>query len=198
MESTAQVIGTTVEQWDKAASLWLNLHHNTVTDHIWVAFSDKYIWIGLYLVVIYFMFRRLGWRNALLALLAMVLTILACDQFSNLIKNWVCRLRPSHDEWMIAGGLNILTGAGGLYGFFSAHAANAFGFAVSSLKIFETDLRHSYRPYAWAIMIWAAMVSISRVFVGRHFLGDILVGTAVGLLVGYLFALLYRRITSIS
>ena len=44
--------------------------------------------------------------------------------------------------------------------------------------------------------VWAALVSLSRVFLGRHFLGDILVGAAVGLLLGYLFALIYRRCTA--
>ena len=97
---------------------------------------------------------------------------------------------------MLDNGLNILDGYGGRYGFFSAHAANAFGFAISSLLIFKNDTRWTYRPYAWGIMIWAALVSLSRVFVGRHFLGDVLVGIAVGLLVGYIFALVYGRITS--
>ena len=45
-------------------------------------------------------------------------------------------------------------------------------------------------------MIWAFLVSLSRIFLGRHFFGDILAGAAVGLLLGYLFALLYRRIAA--
>ena len=196
MESAAQAIGSAIEQFDKSATLWLNQQHCTVSDHVWIVFSNKYIWIALYAVVVYMLFRRLGWRKALWAILAIAMTILACDQFSNVIKDWVCRYRPTHDSWMLERGLNILDGYGGKYGFFSAHAANAFGFAISSLLIFRTDTSHTYKPYAWGIMVWAAMVSLSRVFVGRHFLGDILVGSAVGLLVGYIFALIYDRITS--
>ena len=193
MESAAQVIGATVVQWDKEASLWLNSLHCGFSDQVWRFFSDKYVWIALYAVVLFFLFRRLGWRKALVAVCAIALTVLSCDQLSNLFKNWICRPRPTHDAWMLEHGLNILCGRGGNYGFFSAHAANAFGFAISSLMIFRTDTRFSYKPYAWAIMIWAFLVSLSRVFVGRHFLGDILVGTIVGLLVGYIFALLFRR-----
>ena len=63
-----------------------------------------------------------------------------------------------------------------------------------SLGIFRTDGRHSYKAYGWAIMIWAFLVSLSRIFLGRHYLGDILVGAGVGLLLGWLFALLFRRL----
>ena len=97
---------------------------------------------------------------------------------------------------MLANGLYLPGDAGGLYGFFSGHAANSFGFAASTLGIFRSDERHSYKAYGWAIMIWAFLVSLSRIFLGRHFFGDILVGAVVGLLLGFLFALLYRRIAA--
>lgn len=178
---------------DQAATLYVNSLHTPWTDSVWLFFSNKWVWVVLYALILFFLFRRLGWKKALLALAAIVLTIVCCDQMANLFKNWICRLRPSHDPWMLSHGLYLPGDAGGLYGFFSGHASNAFGFAAASLGIFRSDERHSYKAYGWAIMIWAGLVSLSRVFLGRHFFGDILVGAAVGLLLGYLFALLYRR-----
>ncbi len=196
MESAAQVIGSAVVQADKTATLAINSWHTPFTDSLWMFFSNKWVWVVLYALILVYLFLRLGWKRALLAVLAIALTIVCCDQLANVFKHWICRPRPSHDTWMLSHGLHLPGDAGGLYGFFSAHAANAFGFAAASLGAFRSDERHSYRPYGWAIMIWAFLVSLSRIFVGRHFLGDILVGALVGLLIGWLFALLYRRLAS--
>ena len=196
MESAAQVIGSAVVQADKSATLYLNSWHTPFTDSVWMFFSNKWVWVALYALILVYLFVRLGWKRALLAVLAIGLTIVCCDQLANVFKHWIARPRPSHDSWMLSQGLHLPGDAGGLYGFFSAHAANAFGFAAASLGAFRSDERHAYRLYGWAIMIWALLVSLSRIFVGRHFLGDILVGALVGLLIGWLFALLYRRLAS--
>ena len=194
MDSAAQVIGNAVVRSDQAATLFVNSLHSPFSDSVWKFFSEVEVWIPLYALILFFLIRRLGWKKALVAVAAIALTILCCDQGANLFKNWICRLRPSHDPWMLANDLYLPGDAGGLYGFFSGHAANSFGFAASTLGIFRSDERHSYKAYGWAIMAWAFLVSLSRIFLGRHFLGDILVGAAVGLLLGYLFTLVYRRI----
>ena len=194
MESAAQVIGDAVVRTDQSATLWINSFHTPFTDSVWIFFSKVEVWIPLYALVAFFLFRRLGWKRALVAIAAIALTAVCSDQTANLFKDWICRLRPSHDPWMLAHGLYLPYDAGGQYGFFSGHAANTFGFAASTLAIFRSDERHSYKAYGWAIFIWAFLVSLSRIFLGRHFLGDILVGAAVGMLLGWLFALVFRRI----
>ena len=194
MESAAQVIGDAVVRADQAATLWINSFHTPFTDSVWIFFSKMEVWIPLYALVAFFLFRRLGWKRALVAIAAIALTAVCSDQTANLFKDWICRLRPSHDPWMLAHGLYLPYDAGGQYGFFSGHAANSFGFAAATLAIFRSDEGHSYKAYGWAIFIWAFLVSLSRIFLGRHFLGDILVGAAVGMLLGWLFALVFRRI----
>lgn len=194
MESAAQVIGNSVVSADKAATLWVNSFHAPWSDAVWMFFSDKWVWVALYVLVLYFLFRRLGWKRALVAVAAILLTFACSEELSQLFKHWICRPRPTHDPWMLANGLHVPGDAGGLYGFFSGHAANTFGFAASTYGIFRSDERHSYKAYGWAIFIWASLVSLSRIFVGRHYFGDILVGAAVGLLLGWLFALVYRRL----
>lgn len=179
-------------QLDQKFTLALNSWNSPVSDCIWQFFSNKFIWIALYAVVVFFLFRRLGWRRALVYVIACALTILACDQFSNLVKDSVQRLRPCWDLNMVNGGLHILEGKGGKYGFFSAHAVNAAAFAVGTRMAFADDIRHSYKRYSAGIAIWAFLVGISRVFVGKHFLGDVLVGFVTGILIAVLVLKLSR------
>lgn len=193
MESAAilSLLGT-LEQADKTATLAINSLNSPFSDFIWIAFSDKEIWFPLYLAVLIFFFVRLGWKKALIVTLSCILTIVACDQFANFTKEYFERLRPCWDPWMESAGLHILEGKGNLYGFYSAHAANAMGFAVSSAMGLRNDKRLRYRGYFWAICAWAVLVGVSRIFVGKHFLGDVITGLFVGALFAWLLALAAR------
>ena len=172
---------------DQHLTLALNSLHSPLSDAVWILFSDKKVWYLMYLVLAVLLFRRAGWKKALVVLVSVALTVAACDQFANLIKYSVARLRPVWDNWMVAGGLHRLEGRGNFYGFFSAHAANSFGVAVCVLMGFRgADRKHDYSRMAWILFSWAALVGISRVFVGKHFLGDVLAGTMVGLLFGWI------------
>lgn len=190
-----------VHQFDQHLTLVVNSWNSSVSDPIWVFFSDKLVWIPMYAGIIALLFWKLGWKKALVVIAAVLMTFGFCDQFSNLIKHAVCRIRPLNDEFMVANGLHILEWGGG-YGFFSAHAANALGLAFSSfigLNTLTTAERREARPwwikaYGTWIFFWAAMVGISRIFVGRHYIGDVLVGFMVGAAAGIVFGLLARYI----
>lgn len=198
MEGAAEVAGLLgrLDALDRDITLALNSWHNPVTDSMWQFFSHVQIWYAMYLIIIAFFFIRLGWKKALIVTASCILFVVACDQFANLIKHAVCRLRPMEDADMIARGLHVLEGHGGLYGFFSAHAANCLGFAVCSTMGFRIDYRHSYRVYSICITSWALLVGVSRVFVGKHYLGDVLVGFAVGALIGWICGCLSRYFCS--
>lgn len=182
-------------------TLWQHLHHidqdvtlavnsfsTPVSDFLWQCFSDKEIWFVLYAVVLFFFFRKLGWKKALVVTIATVLIIVVCDQFANFTKEAVGRLRPCWDIRMVNGGLNMLEGKGNYFGFYSAHAANAMGFAVCSAYAFRRigGCRSGY--YSVSVIVWAILVGMSRVFVGKHFFGDVLVGFAVGACVSLLMS----------
>lgn len=177
-----------LDRIDRDLTLAVNAWHNPATDAVWQFFSHVQIWYIMYLIIIAFFFIRLGWKKALVVTISCILFVVASDQFANLIKHSVCRLRPMEDADMLARGLHMLEEHGGLYGFFSAHAANSLGFAVCSTMGFRNDKRSSYRGYALFIYVWALLVGISRVFVGKHYLGDVLVGFAVGALIGWALA----------
>ena len=178
-----------VHQLDQHFTLTINSWHSTFTDPIWQFFSDKIVWIPMYVAIVALLIWKLGWKNGLLVVAAAALTFGFCDQVSNIVKHAVARIRPLNDEFMIASGLHILETGGG-YSFFSAHAANAFGLACSTfigMKGCMEGKRSWLKVYGGWIFFWAAMVSVSRVFVGKHYLGDILVGVVIGGLAGTLF-----------
>lgn len=187
-----------VHHLDQQVTLAINSWHSTFTDPIWQFFSDKIVWIPMYVAIIALLIWKLGWKKGLMVIAAAGLTFGFCDQFSNIIKHAVGRIRPLKDEFMLSQGLHILENGGG-YSFFSAHAANAFGLACSTFFGMRGCLKSRpcwLKAYGIWMFFWAAMVSISRIFVGKHYLGDVLVGTLVGVLAGYFFGWLAARIAA--
>ena len=187
-----------LEQLDRSWTLAINSLHSAFTDPIMWFFSDKKVWIPFYVALVALMFWKLGWKKTLVLLAAVALTVLCCDQFANLIKHWVQRVRPVNDPLMIEQGLHVLEWGGG-FSFFSAHAANAFGVACCTSTVFrkhckvqtgkkaERRRKQLVNWYTCCIVVWAFMVSISRIFVGKHFLGDVVVGIVVGVVFGLIF-----------
>ena len=89
------------------------------------------------------------------------------------IKRRVCRIRPRDIEphcWA-----HIVTRD--RFSFPSGHSTTAFAVAVS--------LGSFYPEIMPLLLVLAANVAISRVVVGMHFLSDVLVGSGVGALLGY-------------
>ena len=147
--------------------------------------SDIKLWIPTYAICAIFLFIRLGWKKALIVLASAALAFGICDQVSGVVKHAVSRLRPCYSFPMLEGGLNVLEKRGGFFGFFSAHAANAFSLAMCLTIGFRNDNSHTYNAFFKWALIWAFLVSISRVFVGKHYLGDIIVGLLIGMGTGF-------------
>ena len=190
-----------IHQLDQQVTLAVNSWHSPFTDPIWQFFSDKLVWIPMYAGIIALLFWKLGWKKALVVIAGVGLTFGFCDQFSNIIKDATCRLRPLKDEYMLSHGLHVLE-KGGKYGFFSAHAANSLGLAFSTFIGLKSCLGSAdkirspwwIKAYGGWIFFWAAMVGISRIFVGKHYLGDVLVGFIVGAAAGIAFGYLARYV----
>ena len=180
-----------VHHLDQQLTLAINSWNSAVTDPFWAFMSMKLVWVPLYVAILALIIWKLGWKKGGILVLGTVLTIVFCDQFANLIKFSVARIRPLHDDFMVSNGLNILELGGG-YSFFSAHAANSFGLAGCTWLGLKNCLKDSPDPvnakivkwYGWFMFTWASLVAISRIFVGKHYLGDVIVGTIAGLIIG--------------
>ena len=177
-------------QWDRQATLWLNQLGTAAWDPLWLMLSDTKFWFPAYGIIIVVFLWKLGWKKGLAVVLSLILAVVFIDQSANLVKDGIERLRPCYNSWMIANGVRLPYGlTGHLFGFFSAHAANTFGFATASWLGFRlNDPQHSYKGYGVGVFLWATLVSYSRIMMAAHFLGDVLVGILFGTATGIALA----------
>lgn len=175
---------------DTKLFLFLNSRHSAAFDPIMYWFSDILIWVPMYLLIAFFIIKNYK-RQGILILVFAGIVILLCDQTaSHLIKNAVQRLRPSHEPALT--GLVHLgkAGLGGLYGFVSSHAANAFGLATFLALVLDSRFR--YLKY-W-LFVWAVMVSYSRIYNGVHYPGDVVVAAGLGILLGWIVSTITLKV----
>lgn len=175
-----------LSQLDHKLFLFLNNLGSPHWDWFWLTISDKWMAIPFYALLLFLLFRKLGWKTTIFTLLAVTLLIASTDQLANLFKHGFQRLRPCGQEG-VKEYARFVAARCGHYGFFSAHAANSAGVAVFLGMVF----RKYYRKMIWFLAFWAVLVAYSRVYLGVHYPGDILVGIIIGSCFGYLFFRLY-------
>lgn len=168
---------------DTTIFLTVNGVHSPFFDNFMTMFTGRFIWIPMYAMVLWILFRNCRWQTAATYLAALGAAILLTDQTcASLIRPAVERLRPSNIENTLSQYAYIVNGyRGGAYGFPSCHAANSF-----ALAMFVT-LFVKRRGFTLFIMGWAILNSYSRLYLGVHYPGDLLVGAAVGSAYGAIF-----------
>ena len=173
---------------DKQALLALNFDGGVLMDNLmWMA-SSKTVWVPLYLLLIYLLLRRYGWKKTLLALVIIALTIVLADQICNLFKNNLPKFRPSHNP-ELEGLVHIVRGyRGGKYGTVSAHAATMVSMAVLAIGTIGR------RWFTWLMVASVVVICYSRIYMAYHFPVDIALGAMVGLVSGGSMMALYRAL----
>jgi undecaprenyl-diphosphatase len=167
--------------------LFINGIHNAFFDPIMYWFSDKLIWIPMYVLIAFFVIKNYKTQGIIMLLFVAAVIALSDQTASHLIKNAVQRLRPSHEP-TLAGLVHLSkAGAGGMYGFVSSHAANVFG--VATFLHFALDNRFKLLKY-W-LFTWAVLVSYSRIYNGVHYPGDVIVAACIGALIGWSMSKLF-------
>lgn len=173
---------------DKSIFLYFNSFHTLYLDQFFWIITGKIIWIPLILSLLYVFFKQ-GWREAVLIILMLGLTVLLCDQISSgICKPLFERFRPTHDPEFSQYVTTVNGYKGGMYGFISSHAANAFGIATFLILIFKRKL------FSISIIVWALLSSYSRLYLGVHYPGDILFGALVGVAMGYFVYRIYQNL----
>lgn len=195
----------TLNQYDQTLMLWLNYDGGTLLDAFWYAVSYKFSWVPLY-VAILIVLVQYARRNpfpsssptsftsrhlhSLVLILITALIIVAADQLSSgVIKPLVQRPRPSHEPGLMEMLHYVGDYRGGRYGFVSSHAANTIALAVWVSLLFRNRV-------LWCAMITFYLVNCySRIYLGVHYPGDILCGSIIGALCGWLGYTLYNWVS---
>jgi undecaprenyl-diphosphatase len=143
------------------------------------AISGKIIWIPLYLAILIWIGYKYKKKFPVIVVFIILAATLADQSSVQLFKNMFHRLRPCHEP-SLQGLVHLVNNeCGGLYGFVSSHATNAFNVALLSLMFIKK------RWYSVSIIIWAAIVGYSRIYLGVHYPGDVICGSMLGAFIGW-------------
>ena len=173
---------------DKKVFLYLNNLGDTPFDQFWLMVSGTWIWVPLYIIFCYFLYKNFKLKSFLYILLFVAIGVTVSDQVSGIFKYGVARLRPCHDPSLMSVMRSVK--CGGKFGFYSAHASNTF-FLASYLSFL---LKDKLKWFPYIIFVWATIVAYSRIYLGVHFPTDILVGAFVGILLGVVFSMLAKKV----
>ena len=173
---------------DKQAMIFLNNLGSSTFDPFWILVSEKWFWIPLYVIFLYFLYKNFNKKSLFYILLFIALGITASDQIANIFKFGFERLRPCHDPSLE--GLLREVKCGGKFGFYSAHSSNSF-FVATYLTIL---LGKKIKQLPYFLFVWAAIVAYSRVYLGMHFPGDIIIGAIMGILLALFFGTLAKKV----
>ena len=177
-----------VIQEDRSLFLFLNNLGSDPFDQLWIMISATWIWVPLYVIFLYLLFKNYKLRNLVFILIFIALGVTVCDQLAGIFKTGIARLRPCHDPTLT--GLMRDVKCGGQFGFYSSHAANTFFIAT-----FMSLLLHkNYRFLPYILISWAIIVSYSRIYLGVHFPLDLLMGALMGFFTGGFFATLALKV----
>jgi len=172
--------------------IYLNNLGSVQWDSFWLFITNKFSAIPLYFLLLYFTYKHYGLKSTLIAILFVVLLITLSDQTSNLFKYGFKRLRPCHDENISHLIRLVKSSCGGLYAFFSAHAANAMAIAV----FFGLLLKSKFKYILPILVFWALLVAYSRIYIGVHFPLDVIIGMFFGALYGFITSRMFKYSTN--
>ena len=162
---------------DTMVFLTVNSHHNAYFDSVMWLVSGKLIWVPMYVSLFFVLLKNYSYKVVFAILLAIGVVILFTDSFTaQIIRPWVCRLRPSNLDNPMSSMVHVVDGyRGGAYGFPSNHASNTWG-----LAFFITFLFRRYK-LTFFFFLWALLVCYSRMYLGVHYFGDLLIGGLLAL-----------------
>lgn len=187
-------------RWDWGLFEMLNFDGPAWLDSAMIAVSGIKMWIPLYILIIYIVWRRYGWRGIVALLVAMGVAIGISDivagifkhqgVFANLLLDFPARLRPMHSEGLDFAANGYYTGY--VNGTVSAHTATIVAIAMISIY----GVRRMW--FTLAMSVIALLICYSRIYLACHFPQDILLGMCVGAVAGLCGILLFKSVIKLT
>lgn len=181
--------------WDWGLFEFLNFDGPAWLDSTMTKVSGMMVWIPLYALIIYLVWRRYSWRGIIAFLVALGAAILIADLVAGIFKHqgplkdlWAsfpARLRPMHTPE----GVDFATNGyytKNLYGTVSGHTSTIVAIALLSSVVVR-------REWFTTLMICVALlICYSRIYLACHFPQDILLGATVGIVAGLIGVTIFR------
>lgn len=181
--------------WDWGLFEFLNFDGPAWLDSTMTKASGMMVWIPLYVLIIYLVWRRYSWRGIIAFIVALGAAILSADLVAGIFKHqgplkdlWAsfpARLRPMHTPE----GIDFATNGyytKNLYGTVSGHTSTIVAIALLSSVVVR-------REWFTALMVCVTLlICYSRIYLACHFPQDILLGATVGIVAGLIGVVLFR------
>ena len=174
---------------DSQFLLLINGFHTGYLDQLMWLISGKLVWIPFYLITLFVIYKKRGWKGALHLLVLVGVMMLMTDMVnSQVIRPWFHRLRPANLENPLSQYVHIVNDyRGGSYGFPSAHAANYWGLSLLVAWFMKS------RRVLYSLFSLSLIVCYSRSYLGVHYPGDLLGGILYSTIVVGIIIWLYQK-----
>ena len=176
---------------DHQLFLFLNGMGSPSFDLFWIFITDKAVNICVYLFLITYFLKKTNLKSFLMLVVLTALLVLITDQVTNLFKDGFQRLRPCYEPSLDGLVRLVKLNCGGSFGYFSGHASNSFALAV----FFSLILKNRFPKIPIILIGLSSTVAYSRVYIGVHYPLDVISGLIFGVLVGFIFYLIWVKIT---
>ncbi|MBR9861497.1 phosphatase PAP2 family protein [bacterium] len=171
---------------------WIHLGlANDVFDYVLPIIRNKYTWIPLYLLFVFFIFKKYRWKGVILLIIAGLSVTIADQVSASVIKPMFERLRPCNNP-DLSSIIRPLVDCGSGYSFLSSHATNHTALAVLFTWFFNANF--NYKKFHFIFYSWAALICLAQVYVGVHYPLDVISGAILGFIIGKLMLMLQTKL----
>jgi undecaprenyl-diphosphatase len=154
-------------------------------DSLWLIITQQLYWTPFFLVLLFFIYKKLGLKQTVYLILAIAVLITFTDQVTNVFKNGFQRLRPCSNPEINT--IIRVVQSRTSFGFFSGHASNSM-----AVTVFIYSVMRSQYKYMYLLFLWPIIFAYSRIYLGLHYPLDILSGYLFGIFSGYSVFKIYQ------
>ena len=136
-----------------------------------ISIKQNFLWPGIICLVIFLWIKRM---RGLALILSTALCVSIADFLGATLKELIARDRPCH----VLPNIKDIANCSNSFSFPSNHAINSFSFA--------TIVSLANKNLTFFLYILALLIGYSRIYLGVHYPTDVLGGTLLGVLIGYM------------